>query len=243
MNEADNNMLPQPKRTFYSIYIKRWLDVFLSTAALTVLSPLLLAVCLLELLIHGRPILYSTPRPGKDGKIFRLYKFRSMTNERGEDGLLLPDSQRLTKFGHFIRKTSIDELPSLINILKGDMAVVGPRPLLVEYLDYYGPRYSMRHSVRPGLTCPRVIQTESNTWTWREQFENDIYYVEHVSFPLDVKMVFGILKAVLLGSETRASSTRIPFDENTLDETRDLNELHVEKHFDSLEHGEREGKP
>ena len=227
--------IPKVRKSFYSIFVKRVLDVGLSGVALIVLSPLLLIVCIFELVFHGRPIIYKTKRPGKDGKIFNMYKFRSMTNERGENGYLLPEAKRLTKFGHFIRKTSIDELPGLMNILKGDMSIVGPRPLLIEYMNYYNPRHAMRHAVRPGLTLERIIKTDSQTWTWREQFENDIWYIEHISFITDVRMIFAIVKAVFKGSEYRASDTRAPFDGTNLDETRGRDELGIEKHFNSLE--------
>ena len=229
------NDLPKVRKTFYSVVVKRLLDIILSGTTLIILSPLLLFICILELIFHGSPIIYCTKRPGKDGKIFNMYKFRSMTNERGEDGLLLPEAKRLTRFGYFIRKTSIDELPGLINIIKGDMSIVGPRALLVEYLQYYSPRHSMRHAVRPGLTLERITKTDSKTWTWREQFENDIWYIEHISFITDVQMVMAIVKAAIRGSEYRASDTRTPFDGTNLDETRGRIELGIEKHFDSLE--------
>ena len=229
------NSLPKVKKSFYSVVIKRLLDIILSGFALIVLSPILLVVCVLELVFHGSPIIYCTKRPGKDGKIFNMYKFRSMTNERGEDGLLLPEEKRLTKFGYFIRKTSIDELPGLVNILKGDMSIVGPRALLIEYLQYYNPRHAMRQAVRPGLTLERITKTDSKTWTWREQFENDIWYIEHISFITDVRMILAIVKAVFRGSEYRASDTRTPFDGTNLDETRGRDELGIEKHFESLE--------
>ena len=229
------NSFPKVKKTFYSVVIKRLLDIILSGFALIILSPILLVVCVLELVFHGSPIIYRTKRPGKDGKIFNMYKFRSMTNERGEDGLLLPEEKRLTKFGYFIRKTSIDELPGLVNILKGDMSIVGPRALLIEYLQYYNPRHAMRQAVRPGLTLERITKTDSKTWTWREQFENDIWYIEHISFITDVRMILAIVKAVFRGSEYRASDTRTPFDGTNLDETRGRDELGIEKHFDSLE--------
>lgn len=229
------NGFPKVKKTFYSVVIKRVLDIVLSSLALIVLSPILLVVCVLELVFHGSPIIYRTKRPGKDGKIFNMYKFRSMTNERGEDGLLLPEDKRLTKFGHFIRKTSIDELPGLVNILKGDMSIVGPRALLIEYLQYYNPRHAMRQAVRPGLTLERITKTDSKTWTWREQFENDIWYIEHISFITDVRMILAIVKAVFRGSEYRASDTRTPFNGTNLDETRGRDELGIKKHFDSLE--------
>ena len=226
---------PVVKKSFYSVVIKRLLDIVLCGLALIILSPLFLIVCILELIFHGRPVIYCTKRPGKDGKIFNMYKFRSMTNERGEDGYLLPEEKRLTIFGHFIRKTSIDELPGLVNILKGDMSVVGPRPLLIEYMQYYSPRHAMRQAVRPGLTLERITETDSKTWTWREQFENDIWYIEHISFITDVRMIFAIVKAVFKGSEYRASDTRAPFDGTNLDETRGRDELGIEKHFNSLE--------
>ncbi|SDB96841.1 Sugar transferase involved in LPS biosynthesis (colanic, teichoic acid) [Succiniclasticum ruminis] len=227
--------LPRVKRTFYSTVVKRLIDIVLSGMAIIFLSPLLLTVCMLELIFHGRPIIYNTKRPGKDAKIFNMYKFRSMTNERGEDGYLLPEEKRLTKFGHFIRKTSIDELPGLFNILKGDMSIVGPRPLLVEYLQYYSPRHAMRHAVRPGFALQRIVGPESNTWTWREQFENDIWYIENISFWVDVKMILAIAKAVFRASETRANANRAPFDGTNLDETRSVEELGIVKYFDSLE--------
>lgn len=230
-----NKHLPKVKKTFYSVVIKRALDIIFSGLGLIILSPILLIVSILELIFHGQPIIYCTKRPGKNGKFFNMYKFRSMTNERGKDGYLLPEKKRLTKFGYFIRKTSIDELPGLINILKGDMSIVGPRPLLIEYMKYYNPRHAMRQAVRPGLTLERITKTNSKTWTWREQFENDIWYIEHISFITDVKMIFAIIRAVFRGSEYRASDTRMPFDGTNLDETRRRNEVKIEKHFDSLE--------
>lgn len=230
-----DNVLPKVRKSFYSTVIKRLIDIILSGLAIIVLSPILLIVSLLELIFHGRPIIYNTKRPGKDAKLFNMYKFRSMTNERGEDGYLLPEKKRLTKFGYFIRKTSIDELPSLFNILKGDMSIIGPRPLLVEYLKYYNARHAMRHTVRPGLALQRITKTDSKTWTWRDQFENDIWYIENISFCVDFKMFIAVLKAVLRASETRANSTRAPFDGTNLDEVRGADELGIVKHFGSLE--------
>lgn len=222
------------RKTFYAIVVKRILDIVLSGIAIIVLSPVFLVIAILELVIHGRPIIYSTKRPGKDGKIFKMYKFRSMTNEVGEDGWLLPEEQRITKFGRIIRKTSLDELPELFNILKGDMSIIGPRPLLIEYLNYYSPRHAMRHAVRPGLGCFRIIPTKSKTWTWREQFENDIYYIEHVSFITDVKMIFAVIKEVFKASDVRADDTRPPFMGDNLDETRSKKEVGKIVHFDSI---------
>lgn len=224
----------KPVTSFYSIYIKRGFDIFFSGLALIILSPVFLVVAILEIVFHGKPIIYATKRPGKDGKIFKMYKFRSMTNEVGEDGWLLPEEKRITSFGRFIRKTSIDELPELVNIFKGDMSIIGPRPLLVEYLDYYSPRHSMRHSVRPGFACFRIIPTDSTTWTWGEQFENDIWYVEHVSFITDVKMIFAVLKEVFKASETRANDSRPPFTGDNLDDTSSKDELDKVMRFESV---------
>lgn len=223
-----------PANNFYSRYIKRLFDIILSALALVVLSPLLIVVSIFELIFHGRPIIYKTKRPGKNAELFEMYKFRSMTNECDPEGYLLPSKERITPFGRFIRKTSIDELPELMNILKGDMSIIGPRPLLVEYLDYYTPRHAMRHTVRPGLACFRIIPTENKTWTWREQFENDIYYIEHISFITDVRMVMAVIKEVFRASDTRADDNRAPFLGNNLDDTRSREEVGTVVHFDSV---------
>lgn len=237
--EIDINEMPIVRKSFYSRYIKRFLDILLSGIAIICLSWLYIIVAILELVFHGTPVLYKTKRPGKDGKIINLYKFRSMTNERGEDGLLLPEEKRLTKFGLFIRKTSIDELPELFNILKGDMSIIGPRPLLIEYLPLYSPRHAMRHSVRPGLACVRIMPSESKTWTWGEQFENDIWYIEHLSFLTDLKMIFAVANEAIRGAEYRANDTRIPFTGDNLFDTRTKDELSENEiiHFESLEKG------
>ena len=227
--------MPVPVKSFYSVGVKRFFDIVLSFLALLVLSPVLLIVCFLELVYHGAPVFYATKRPGKDGKIIKIYKFRSMTNERDENGLLLPEDKRITKFGKIIRKLSVDELPELWSILKGDMSIIGPRPLLIEYLDYYSPRHAMRHSVRPGLACVRIQNTESKTWTWREQFENDIYYIENISLLTDIKMIFAVIKEVFKGAEYRADDTRTPFVGDNLDDTRSKSELDEVVHFSSIE--------
>lgn len=157
----------------YAKYIKRILDLILSLMALIVLMPLMIIIGILVAINLGNPIIFKQKRPGKDEKIFTLYKFRTMTDEKDEKGKLLPDSQRLTKFGKFLRSTSLDELPELINILKGDMSIVGPRPLLVEYLKLYNEEQKHRHDVRPGLTG--LAQTSGrNAITWEEKFEKDI---------------------------------------------------------------------
>lgn len=231
--------IPKAKKSFYAVVVKRVLDILLSSIALLCLSPLLLIVCILELAIHGAPIIYKTKRPGRNGKIFELYKFRSMTNERDADGYLLPEKERLTKLGRFLRKTSIDELPELINIIKGDMSIIGPRPLLVEYLPLYSPRHAMRHAVRPGLACVRIMPSDSKTWTWGEQFENDIWYIEHLSFIIDLKMVFAVAMEAIKGAEYRVNDSRIPFTGDNLFDTRSKDELSQNEllHFDSLEKG------
>ena len=225
----DNNVTVVPSKTFYNRYVKRVLDFLISLFALILLSPILLIMAILELIFHGRPVLYASDRPGKDGKIFRMYKFRSMTNQTDENGKLLPEEKRLTGFGRFIRRTSLDELPELFNILKGDMSIIGPRPLLVEYLKLYNPKHAQRHLVRPGLACFRIIPSDSKTWTWREQFDNDIWYIEHISFMTDVKMLFAIVKKVFGNNDTRANDTRVLFDGSNLDETRSKKEVEEEK--------------
>ena len=220
--------IPVPRKTFYSKYIKRLLDIVLSGFAILVLSPVLLVICVLELIYHGRPIFYIDQRPGLNGKIFGLYKFRSMTSECDENGKLLHPSKRITKFGRFLRRTSLDELGGLFNIFNGTMSIVGPRPLMKDYLPLYNERHKYRHSVRPGLACWKLGGTDkltSSAWTWNAQFESDIYYVENVSFWLDVKMVFKTVKVVFSKSEMRTNSDRIKFDGKNLLETRSRHEI------------------
>jgi undecaprenyl phosphate N,N'-diacetylbacillosamine 1-phosphate transferase len=225
---------PRVKKTIYSMCIKRLLDVVLSGAAIICLGWLFAIVAVLELIFHERPIIYKTKRPGKNGEIFEMYKFRSMTNERGEDGLLLPESERLTKFGRMLRKTSIDELPELFNILKGDMSIIGPRPLLVEYLPLYSKRHRYRHAVRPGLACVRIMPSNSKTWTWGEQFENDIWYIEHLSFKTDVKMALAVAKEAIKGADYRADDTRVPFTGDNLYDARSKGEIENVVRYDSI---------
>ena len=180
----------------YARFIKRPLDCFLSALALIVLSPLLLTVAILIRIDMGSPVLFKQHRVGKDEKKFSMYKFRSMTDARDKNGVFLPDDQRITKLGNFIRKTSIDELPSLINILKGDMAIIGPRPLPTRYLDRYTAEQRRRHEVRPGLSNPSTTNGR-NDQTWEQQFEGDVWYVDHVSFLVDAKSVIDTIKVVL----------------------------------------------
>ena len=172
----------------YQRFVKRPLDCFLSLLALIILSPIMLITAILVRVKLGGPVLFSQERPGKDEKIFTLYKFRSMTNQRDENGQLLPDDVRLTKFGRILRSTSLDELPELINIIKGDMAVVGPRPLLVEYLPYYTEEEHHRHDVRPGLTGLAQVNGR-NAISWDKKLAYDVEYVSKISFLGDVKII------------------------------------------------------
>lgn len=220
--------IPSPRKTIYSKYIKRLLDIVLSGCAILFLSPVLLIICILELIYHGKPVFYIDQRPGLNGEIFGLYKFRSMTNECDVDGNLLHPSKRITKFGRFLRRTSLDELAGLFNIFNGTMSIIGPRPLMKDYLPLYSERHQYRHSVRPGLVCCKLSGSNNltaATWTWNAQFENDIYYVENVSFWLDVKMVLKTIKIVFSKSEMRTNSDRIKFDGKNLLETRSRSEM------------------
>lgn len=192
----------------YAKFFKRIMDVILSGCALIVLSPVLLVTAILVRVKLGSPVLFSQERPGKDEKIFRLYKFRSMTDARDENGNLLPDEVRLTKFGKLLRSTSLDELPELWNIFKGDMSIVGPRPLLVKYLPLYNERQKHRHDVTPGLTGWAQVNGR-NTLSWEEKFELDVWYTENISFILDIKIIFmtamKVLKRDGINSETAAT--------------------------------------
>lgn len=173
----------------YEKYIKRPLDCVLASAALLVLSPVFGVTALLVRTKLGSPVLFFQERPGKDEKIFRMAKFRSMTDKRDEKGELLPDDERLTRFGRLLRSTSLDELPELWNIVKGDMALLGPRPLLVEYLPYYTPQERHRHDVRPGLSGLAQVHGR-NAISWEEKFAWDLKYVDHITFLGDVKILF-----------------------------------------------------
>ena len=233
MDNKDYSEIPVPAKNLYTKFFKRFLDVLLSLLAILVLSPLFLIVIFLEIVFHGFPVFYKADRPGKNCKVFKLIKFRSMTNKKDENGVLLPGNKRLTKFGLFLRKTSIDELPELFNILVGNMSIIGPRPLALEYIDLYNNRHKMRHCVRPGLACVRIMPSSSKTWTWGEQFENDIYYIEHLSFKTDVKMFFAIIKEVFKGSDYRANDTRVSFTGDNLDEVRSKEEIDNDKESNS----------
>lgn len=201
-----NEQLPKAKKTFYTQVIKRLLDIVLSGVAIIVLIPLFIVVYILEIKFHGSPAFFTQERVGLHKKVFKMYKFRSMTNETDENGELLPDSERLTKFGKFIRGKSIDELPQLLCIFKGDMSIIGPRPLPVEYLQYYTERHMQRHEIKPGLACMAIKPTK--TWSYYDQFENDILYMQTCSFTIDVKMILAIIKEIISPSDFRKNATR-----------------------------------
>ena len=184
------------EKTLYQKYIKRLLDILLSGGALLVLWPVLAVLAVLVRTKLGSPVIFCQERPGRDEKIFKLYKFRSMTDARDENGELLSDEVRLTKFGRLLRSTSLDELPELWNIFRGDMSLVGPRPLLVKYLPLYNEEQRRRHDVTPGLTGWAQVNGR-NAITWEEKFELDVWYVDHISFVLDVKIIWQTVKAVL----------------------------------------------
>lgn len=190
----------------YKNYIKRILDFLLSGIVLIILAIPLIIVGLLIKVQLGSPILFRQKRPGKNGKIFEIIKFRTMNNTKDENGNLLPDDLRLTKFGKFIRSTSIDELPELINILKGDMSIVGPRPLLVEYLDLYNEEQKHRHDVRPGLTGLAQVNGR-NCITWEEKFKYDIEYVKNVTFINDFKIILKTIQKVVQRDGINATET------------------------------------
>lgn len=190
----------------YKKYIKRCLDFLLSLCGIIVLSPVLIVLAVLVRAKLGSPVLFKQERPGKDEKIFTLCKFRTMTDARDEKGELLPDAVRLTKFGKFLRATSLDELPELFNILKGDMSVIGPRPLLVSYLPYYTERERLRHSVRPGLTGLAQVSGR-NFLDWDRRFQKDVEYVEHLTFGMDLKVLWMTVQTVLGHTDEVAEDT------------------------------------
>ncbi len=180
----------------YRCFFKRFFDIALSLIALILLCLPMLAVALCIKFTMGSPVIFRQRRIGKDDQEFKLMKFRSMSNDRDQNGVFLPDEERITKVGSFIRKTSIDELPSLLNILKGDMSIIGPRPLPVRYLERYNEFQRRRHEVRPGLSCPSVINGR-NIQTWEQQFQVDVWYVDHMSFVIDLKSVLKTILVVL----------------------------------------------
>lgn len=203
----------------YVKFGKRFFDIVLSLIALLLLWPVILLVAILVRLKLGSPVIFHQKRPGYQEKIFTLGKFRTMTDARDASGELLPDAVRLTKFGAFLRKTSLDELPELWNILKGDMSIVGPRPLLVEYLPYYTKRERLRHTIRPGLTGLAQVNGR-NFIAWDDRLEKDVEYVEHISFWLDLKILWMTVKVVLARKDVAVNSDAV---EEYLSEVRSKN--------------------
>lgn len=202
----------------YRKYIKRLFDVICALAAIIIFGWLYIILAILVQVKLGSPVLFIQDRPGKDEKIFKLYKFRTMTDERDANGNLLPDEVRLTKFGKLLRATSLDELPEVFNILKGDMSVIGPRPLLVRYLERYNDKQRRRHEVRPGLTGYAQAYGR-NSLTWEDKFEKDVYYIDHLSFLLDMKILLKTITVVLkregISSETSATMEEFYGSNNT----------------------------
>lgn len=196
------------KRTFYDRFIKRAADLILALVALIVLSPVLLIVALLVRAKLGSPVIFKQQRPGLNEKIFEMYKFRTMTDERDQNGELLPDEIRLTRFGKMLRASSLDELPELINILKGDMSIIGPRPLLVKYLPLYNNHQKKRHLVRPGITG-HAQANGRNSIDWESRFDLDVEYVDNISFLMDIEVFIKTIKVVLkqdgINSENHAT--------------------------------------
>ena len=182
----------------YRRYIKRGMDFVVALVALICLSPVLIVVMVwLHFANKGAGAFFLQERPGKDARIFRIIKFKTMTDERDADGNLLPDAERLTRIGRFVRSTSIDELPQLINVLKGDMSLIGPRPLLIQYLPLYSPEQARRHEVRPGITGWAQCHGR-NAISWTEKFKLDVWYVDHVSFLTDIKVIITTIKKVFI---------------------------------------------
>jgi lipopolysaccharide/colanic/teichoic acid biosynthesis glycosyltransferase len=205
------NKYPQQKG-IYRRFLKRPMDLILSLTAIILLSPVLIGVAFLVKTKLGSPVLFKQKRPGLHEKIFTLYKFRTMTDKRDENGELLPDEIRLTKFGKFLRATSLDELPELFNILIGDMSFVGPRPLLIEYLPLYNKQQKRRHEVRPGLSGLAQVSGR-NAISWEDKFKLDIHYVDNLSFIYDWQIIFATLKKVIIkeGINSKFAATMEPF--------------------------------
>lgn len=205
----NNNICSEEPYTmnFYGKYVKRGLDILISGIALLILSPVILVLAILVRRKLGSPVIFHQERPGYHEKIFTLCKFRTMTDARDENGELLPDSVRLTRFGSLLRKTSLDELPELWNIFKGDMSLIGPRPLLVSYLPWYTEREKLRHTVRPGLTGLAQVSGR-NYIEWDKRLEKDVEYVEHLSFAMDMKIFFKTIQ-VLFAEEDVAVDTDV----------------------------------
>lgn len=195
-----------PRKSIYSKYIKRILDIILSLPAVIITLPINAIIGIVTFFDVGSPVFFTHKRIGKNGKIFTLYKFRNMTNETDESGELLPPNKRVTKWGRFVRKTSLDELLNFIAILKGDMSFIGPRPLPTEYAHRYNDRHKTRHEVRPGLECPPYKHTD-HVSSWQEQLENDIWYIENVSFKTDCVLMLRLIQLVFNKNNTDERTT------------------------------------
>ena len=190
----------------YKYFLKRFFDFWISLIALIIISPLLLVITIwLHFANKGAGAFFFQERPGKDGKIFKVIKFKTMTDERNAEGNLLPDEKRLTKVGRFVRSTSIDELPQLINVLKGDMALIGPRPLLPKYLPLYSPEQMRRHEVRPGISGWAQCHGR-NAISWTEKFKLDVWYVDHCTLWTDIKVIFITIKNVLMRKDINSAT-------------------------------------
>lgn len=193
---SEKKMKKKKYNGIYEQFIKRPMDCFLATLSLLFLSPVILILSLLVRVFLGSPVFFEQDRPGKDGKVFKLYKFRTMTDRKDENGQLLADEKRLTTFGKILRSSSLDELPELFNIIKGEMSLIGPRPLLVSYLPLYNEKQARRHDVRPGLTG--LAQSRGrNSLSWEEKFKLDVEYVDHITFLRDLKIIADTVRSVL----------------------------------------------
>lgn len=208
---AEREVLHTPYGPYEAVF-KRPLDILFSSIAFVILSPVMVLIAGLVRMKLGRPILFTQKRPGLKGKLFTIYKFRTMTDERDAEGGILPDRERMTEFGEMLRSTSLDELPELINIIKGDMSLVGPRPLLVEYLERYNKRQSLRHEVRPGLTGYAQV-CGRNKLSWDERLEDDVRYVERITFLGDLRILLQTIRIVIKkeGISSASSVTMEPF--------------------------------
>lgn len=195
------------RKTLYELFFKRFFDIVISLIAIIVLSPVFLIVWICSKIFIGGKAIFAQYRPGKDGKVFKFYKFRSMTNKTDENGNLLPDSQRITKFGKIIRKLSVDEIPQLFNILKGDMSIVGPRPRLVKDMVFYDEEVMKAYSVRPGLTGPAQVYDRNSELSWESVFARDLEYAERITFWKDLKLFFGTFLAVFKGGSSSGAAS------------------------------------
>lgn len=204
-------------KSLYARYIKRVIDIFVAIVVIIITIPVNIIIAIITCFDVGHPIFFRQTRIGKDLKPFTIIKFRNMKDIYDANGKLLPPEERVTKFGKFVRKTSLDELLNFWNILKGDMSLIGPRPLLEEYIPYYSEKQLMRHGVRPGLECPSLT-TRNHSRSWEEQFEDDIWYVEHLTFLTDCRMFFALIKLVFNKQEVhrRSDALRGRFDDECI---------------------------